>query len=216
MKTKILILILMFIFLIPLYIAVDNLTAGGNREIKTSSIVITVSTTSDWTRVSFDGASIKHSKILDKTEGLKDPIIDSTGIILNKYKSNGTADIIRMELQLDIFKEKVELVISKDYNGETDLNIDKIGEYKNNKKPLQVPVTLVTTSDWAKLELNGATIRNAQILDVKGTTLREPIVGTKSIILAKLETNDTSYGSARFLVDLSLDNPMPVVTRKPQ
>ncbi len=212
MNAKILILILLFILLIPLYFAVDNLTAGEEREIKTSSIVVTISTTSDWARVSFNGASIKDTKILDKTEGLKNPIIDSTGIILNKYKSNNAPDVIRMELELGIFKEKVELVITKDYNGETDVSIDKIGEYKNNKKPLQIPVTIETTSDWTRLELNGATIRNAQILDIKGTTLREPIIGTKSIILAKIESNDTSYGSAKFLVDISLDNPMPVVT----
>lgn len=212
MKTKIFILILMFLLLIPLYIAVDNLTAGEKREIKTSSIAVTISTTSDWSRISFDGASIKDSKIVEKTEGLKDPIVDSTGIILNRFKSNSPPDIIRMEMELEIFKEKVDLVITKDYNGETNVSIDKTGEYRNDKKPLRVPVTIETTSDWTKLELNGATIRNAQVLDIKGTTLREPIVGAKSIILAKLETNDSSYGSARFLVDLSLDDPMPVVT----
>lgn len=212
MKIKILLLILMFLLLMPLYVAVDNLTAGENRQIKSSSIVVTMSTTSDWSRISFDGASIKNSKIIDKTGGLKDPIIDSTGIILNRYKSNSTPDIIRMEMELDIFKEKVDLVITKDYNGETNVSIDKTGEYRNYKKPLRMPVTIETTSDWTKLEFNGATIRNAQILDINGTTLREPIVGTTSIILAKLETNDTSSGSARFLVDISLDNPMPAVT----
>ncbi|VVB91317.1 Uncharacterised protein [uncultured archaeon] len=212
MKTKILILVIMFILLIPLYISVGNLTAGENREIKTSSIVVNISTTSDWSRVSFDGASIKNSKILDKTQGLKDPIIDSTGIILNKYSSNNAPDIVRMELELDIFKENVDLVISKDFNGETVINIDKIGEYRNNKKPLSMPVIIETTSDWTKLGFNGATIRNAQTLEIKGNKLREPIIGTNSIILAKLETNDTSYGSSKFLVDLSLDNPMPVVT----
>ncbi len=209
---KILILILMFLLLIPLYIAVGNLASGERHEIKTSTITVIISTTSDWSRVSFDGASIKGSKIVEKTEGLKDPIIDSTGIILNRYGSNNPPDIIRMEMELDIFKEKVDLVITKDYNGETNVSIDKTGEYRNDKKPLRVPVTIETTSDWTKLDLNGATIRNAQILEIKGTTLREPIVGTKSIILAKLETNDSSSGSARFLVDLSLDDPMPIVT----
>ncbi len=209
---KILILILMFLLLIPLYIAVDNLTSGERHEIKTSTITVTISTTSDWSRISFDGASIKDTKIIDKTGGLKDPVVDSTGIILNRYKNNGAPDIIRMEMELDIFKEEVDLVITKDYNGETNVSIDKTGEYRNDKKPLRVPVTIETTSDWTKLDLNGATIRNAQILDIKGTALREPIVGTKSIVLAKLETNDSSSGSARFLVDLSLNDPMPAVT----
>ncbi len=210
MKIKILILALMFVLLVPLYIALDNLTGHEQREIKTSSIVVTISTTSDWARVSFNGASIKDYKVLDKTEGLKDIIVDKTGIILNKNKDNVT-ETIRLVLELSIFDKKLELVTTKDYNGELIVDIDKTGRYKNNKKTLQVPITIETTSDWTKTELDGATIRNARIIDLNGSSLREPIVGTKSITLAKLNTNDTSYGRVKFLVDLSLDTPIPIV-----
>lgn len=212
MKTKILILALMFVLLIPLYIAADNLTGHEKREIKTASIIVTISTTSDWARVSFNGASIKDYKVLDRTDGLKDPIIDQTGVILNKRRENNASETIRLGLEISVFDEKPEIVITKDYTGEVNVRIDGIGEYNNTKKPLQVPVTIETTSDWTKIDFNGATVRNARVLDINGTTLREPIIGTESIILAKLEANDTSYGSAKFLVDLSLDTPMPTVT----
>lgn len=202
----------MFVLLVPLYIAVDNLVIHEKREIKTSSIIVIISTSSDWARASFNGASIKDYRVLDKTGGLKDPIIDQTGIILNKYMGDGAQETVKLELELGVFDRNVELVTTKDYNGEMSVNIDKIGEYKNNKKPLQLPITIETTSDWTKVELNGATIRNAKILDIKGATLREPIIGTKSIILAKLEGNDTSSGSAKILLDLSLDTYMPIVT----
>lgn len=212
MNTKILLLTLMFVLLIPLHIAADNLAANEKREIKTSSVIVTISTTSEWSRVSFNGASIKDYKVLDRTKDLKELIIDPTGIIINKFKDDGSPDAIRLKLKLGIFDNKVELVTTKTYSGEVNVNIDEVGEYKNNKKPLQVPITIETTSDWAKVGLNGVTIRDAKILDIEGTTLREPIIGTESIILAKLEANDTSYGSAKFSVDLSLDTPMPVVT----
>lgn len=212
MRTKLLILALMFVLLIPLNIAADNLAGNGKREIKSSEIIVTISTTSDWTRISFNGASIRDYKILDMADGLKAPIVDSNGIIINRYKNDGTLKTIRLELKLSIFNEKVELGITKDYNGETNVTVDKIGEFRNTKKPLHVPVTIETTSDWAKAGLSGATIRNVQVLEVKGTTLREPIIGMKSIILAKTEANDTSYGRARFLVNLSLDTPVPLIT----
>lgn len=212
MKAKILILALMFVLLVPLYIAVDNLQFHEKREIKTSSVTVTISTTSDWARISFNGATIKDHEILNKTEGLKDPVIESTGIIINKLKVNNSTETIRLKLELGIYGKKVELVTTKEYNGEVNVGIDKVGEYKNNKKPLQLPVTIETTSDWTKLELNGATIRNARIFDIKGTVLREPVIGTKSIMLAKLKANDTSYGSTKFLMDLSLDTAVPTIT----
>ncbi|MCX9011237.1 MAG: hypothetical protein OIN66_08955 [Candidatus Methanoperedens sp.] len=212
MNTKILILALMFVLLIPLNIAANNLTVDGKHEIKTSSIIVTISTTSDWAVVSFNGASVQKYEILDKADGLMVPIMDSSEIMISKYKNDGIPETIRLKLELRIFYENVELGITKDYTGEASVTIDKTGEYRNNKKPLQVPVTIETTSDWTKIDLDGATIRNAAILDIKGIAMREPIIGTKSITLAKVGVNDTSYGSARFLIDMSLDTPMPGIT----
>ncbi|MEK6977617.1 MAG: hypothetical protein AABX40_04350, partial [Candidatus Hydrothermarchaeota archaeon] len=156
----------------------SSVTIGGIGEFEQGSnslrMPLRVNTTSDWTTLTFSGASILQSSI-GRVWGrdVAEPIVGTDFITLAR-RSGGDLSPIGAEFLLDIyFDQNIAFVtIERGDIGSTQAEIGPFGAFENPettpRKVLSVPITINTTAYMSEISFQGATLRRVASLKRTG------------------------------------------------
>lgn len=164
-------ILLCLIALLPLlFIANQSL-----RDDKVSSTLdISLNSSSAWTQLRLEGATITSLEVGDPSPGIK----HSGDAIL--MEGPGKA---RIKAIISVTQNPVRLFLTKDLMGQASIDIGGIGRIENFNQPVSIPISLRTNSTQAKISFNGLSIKKSSIEDLKGPAYR-PIITEGSISVA--------------------------------
>lgn len=213
MRSTTIVLILMFLLLVPLFLAAA--TFRGPIVLKSPPpLSMGIETTSSRTLIYFDGAVMEGIRVTGlKDNGLKKLDLSNASISMQREKG---ADDLPTEVNVSfvpyVGQDIVTLVIDKDATGNSSVTIGGIGEFKQGSNSFKIPLRVNTTSEWTTLTFSGASILQSSIGRVWGRDVTEPVIGTNFITLSRRPGGNLSQIGAEFLLDINFDQELAIVT----
>lgn len=193
---KTFILICFFVLLIPLLLAAHSLS-GGDDDFESATLEMRFNSSSQWTQLRVEGASIDGiKKLSDANLSCSDNTI--------YLKNSGEA---KVKVKINAFESPIKFSLSKDSIGQAFVEIKDVGVLENTGQPLAVPIHLHTDSSFAKLKFQGINIKEAKINDSNLTEV-VPIIVKDSITIDNPKLKDIDIN---LVANLSFDDELATI-----
>jgi hypothetical protein len=196
---KTFLLLVFFILCIPLFFAAQSLVGGGGS---TSTLDVTVNQSSDWSHVSFDGATISGISII-RAPGL-------VGYNHDTLMVNGSG-ITQVRVSLSNIPDTVKISLDKDSTGTASAAIAGVGTLDNVQESIPIPITLSTNSTTAAIRLTGMEIDHATITSLSGTD-QLPVID-RNLILLQNPSGQNAGVSLTAYATFTQDRPLITVEK---
>jgi hypothetical protein len=164
-------ILLCLLALFPLLFFANQSLSG---DVVSSSLDLSLNSSSAWTQLRLEGATITGLEVQDPSLGIK----HSGDAILMEGPGKGKIKAI-----ISVTQNPVRLFLTKDLMGQASVDIGDIGRIENINQPVTIPISLRTNSTQAKISFNGLNIKKSSIEGMKGTAYR-PAITEGSISIA--------------------------------
>ena len=164
-----------------------------NSNELSSTLDLSLNSSSNWTQLRLEGATILGLEDLDSPTRIKhsDNVIFMEGPGKEKIKA-----IVKID------QNPVTFFLTKDLMGQASAEIKGIGKIENLRHPVTIPIILRTNSTLAKIGFNGLIIKKSNIVNLKGAAYR-PIITEDSISLTNPLGNEVELD---LLIEASVFN----------
>jgi len=187
--------LLCLLALLPLlFVAYQSL----NSNELSSTLDLSLNSSSNWTQLRLEGATILGLEDLDSPTQIKH---SDNAILMEGPGKTKIRAIVRID------HNPVTFFLTKDLMGQASAEINGIGKIENLRQPITIPISLRTNSTQAKIGFNGLVIKKSNIINLRGAAYR-PVITESSISLTNPLGNEVRLD---LLVGASVFNETPYV-----